>query len=249
LHLTHSYTYSPPLYLRWHKEPRMPSGINQSLQINLLKQSVNTDAQWPSEQKFITGSRCKNSVGSGVVLTRIWSGQRISAINICESLERKIEKQDSRWQGLTGPCFWCMPKGGSLVMQDQVMWQDRWCPLKTRSDCLEIIPLSQCGVALTKHHCTQWWSIWKCCAAGTMVLKFKKPSGVFGVRYTDILLVAQNIFCNWRRVEFNKAQKQLTSLHETKDLNEHAVICKITGEWEKLTLQPRDLIQIHQNHL
>ena len=142
---------------------------------------------------------------------------------------------------MTGPCFWCTPKGGSLVTQDQVMWQDRWCPLKTRNDCLETIPPPQCCVALTKHHRTRWRLIWERCAAGTMVLKFQKPSGVFGVHYTDTFFVVSYTFYYWRRVGFHKAQKQSTSLNDMKDLNEQAVICKITGEWEKLTLLPCDL--------
>ena len=51
---------------------------------------------------------------------------------------------------------------------------------------LIIPPLLQCGVALTiasfqlnsKHHCTWWWSVWKCHVASMRVFKFQKLSGV-----------------------------------------------------------------------
>jgi len=34
--------------------PRVPSGIDQSFQFDLLKRSVNTDAQSPSQYTFLT---------------------------------------------------------------------------------------------------------------------------------------------------------------------------------------------------
>jgi hypothetical protein len=39
----------PPVYLKGHKIPRVSSGIDQSFQIDLLKRSVNTDAQFSYE--------------------------------------------------------------------------------------------------------------------------------------------------------------------------------------------------------
>jgi len=58
----------------------------------------------------------------------------------------------------------------------------------TVTDSVLIIPpLLQCGVALTiasfqlnsKHHCTWWWSVWKCHIASTQVFRFQKLLGVF----------------------------------------------------------------------
>jgi len=50
------HTAPPPLYLRGHKVPRVPSGISQSFQLDLLKQSVNPNIQSPDELKFLTST-------------------------------------------------------------------------------------------------------------------------------------------------------------------------------------------------
>ena len=50
---THKTAQQPP-HLWAHKVPRVSSGSDQSLQIDLLEQSVNTDAQSQGEQKFLT---------------------------------------------------------------------------------------------------------------------------------------------------------------------------------------------------
>jgi hypothetical protein len=109
----------PTLIPRGHKVPRVPSGIKQSLQIDLLKQTltlslrVNKNFSPALDMKF-----CKK-------WNRVSKGLRPTA-NFGYWYLRFAIAKNRKVRPLTGPCFWRMPNVGSLVMQN------RRCPTKNK---------------------------------------------------------------------------------------------------------------------